>query len=61
MTQAFQNRRTALQLAAQLPPEPKDALAVLHLTQEIVEKFFGPPRRDSEGTVSKLRTIEPRP
>jgi hypothetical protein len=46
-------RRTALQIAAQLPPEPKDALAVLRLAQEIVEKFFGSP----PGPGTKLRSI----
>jgi hypothetical protein len=36
------NRRTALQIAAQLPPEPQDALEVLAIAKEIVEKFFAP-------------------
>lgn len=33
-------RRTALQIASQLPSNKQDALAVLRLTEEIVEKFF---------------------
>lgn len=54
-----QNRRTALQIAAQLPPEPQDALEVLALAKEIVEKFFvGTDQRLVEpGSRPKLRAI----
>lgn len=34
-------RRVALQIAAQLPENLDDALAVLHLTKELVEVFLG--------------------
>ena len=35
-------RRLALQLAAQLPEKPADALAVLALTEELVKAFLMP-------------------
>ena len=35
-------RRHAIQIAAQLPENPKDALAVLGYVQEIVDKFLSP-------------------
>lgn len=35
-------RRHAIQIAAQLPEEQSDALAVLGLAKQIVEEFMGP-------------------
>jgi hypothetical protein len=56
-----QARRTALQIAAQLPSEPDEALKVLEYAKEIVEKFFvGQPVRASGsigGSRPKLRAI----
>jgi hypothetical protein len=49
------NRRTALQIAAQLPPERADAFAVLAYAHEIVEKFFQPSA--TEAKIPKLRAI----
>ena len=34
------HRRHAIQIAAQLPEEPADALLVLDLARELVEKFL---------------------
>ncbi len=55
------NRQIALQIAAQLPTNPKDALEVLVLAQEIVEKFFvaRQPERGSfsGGSKPRLRAI----
>lgn len=55
------NRQIALQIAAQLPTNPKDALEVLALAKEIVEKFLvgREPQRGSfsGGSKPKLRAI----
>lgn len=45
------NRRTALQLAAQLPDNSDDAREVLRLAEEIVDKFFVP-------STQSLRVVE---
>lgn len=36
------HRRHAIQIAAQLPEDPADALRVLELTKQLVEEFLGP-------------------
>lgn len=36
------HRRHAIQLAAQLPENPEDALLVLELTRQLVEEFLRP-------------------
>lgn len=36
------HKRHAIQLAAQLPERPEDALIVLELIKEIVERFLAP-------------------
>ncbi len=51
------HRRIALQIAAQLPPESHDALRVLELTKEIVEKFFDDQASMAGGRSPKLRAI----
>lgn len=38
------HRRQAVQLAAQLPEKPEDALIVLDLCRELVEGFLAPQR-----------------
>lgn len=35
-------RRHAIQIAAQLPEDPKEALAVLELTRDLIEGFLLP-------------------
>lgn len=35
------HRKHAIQLAAQLPDDPEDALLVLELTKQLVDKFLG--------------------
>lgn len=39
-------RRQAVQIAAQLPEDPEDAIAVLELTKSLVETFLKPPQAD---------------
>ncbi len=51
------HRRTALQIAAQLPPESHDALHVLELAKEIVEKFFDDQASTAGGKSPRLRAI----
>jgi hypothetical protein len=47
-------RRHAIQIVAQLPDKPDDALAVLELARQLVEGFLceGQPRLSSVGVVA---------
>jgi hypothetical protein len=47
-------RRQAIQIAAQLPEEPEDALAILEHAKDLVEKFLSP-RDAQEGSVVAFR------
>lgn len=42
------HRRHAVHLASQLPEDPEDALAVLALTVELVERFLAVPQTATE-------------
>lgn len=56
MSEGDWRRRQAVQIAAQLPDDPKDALAVLALARELVEGFLTPPAAfvADQGRVSVL-------
>ena len=43
------HRRHAIQIAAQLPEEPNDALIVLELTTNLVREFLDQPLRTRDG------------
>lgn len=53
-------RRTALQIASQLPSNKQDAMEVLRLAEEIVEKFFrGGPQPARSGSARSSASILP--
>jgi hypothetical protein len=56
-------RRQAIQIAAQLPEKPEEALEVLELAQKIVRDFLTPPQPSvgRSGTVLSLPVRDKRP
>lgn len=51
------HRRHAIQIAAQLPEEPKDAILVLEATRRLVDEWLSPqraPRGECEAVVVVL-------
>jgi hypothetical protein len=54
-------RRHAVQIAAQLPDNPEDAIRVLEYARELVRDFLSPQRSDEERgqTVIALREHHP--
>ena len=52
------HKRHAMQLAAQLPDDPDDALLVLQYARQLVEEFLVE-RRTQEGTVVRFGPSRP--
>ena len=50
-------RRHAVQIAAQLPDDPQDAIAVLDHAKSLVEKFLAP-RAPQDGSVVVFRAAD---
>ena len=51
------HRRHAVHLASQLPEDPEDALAVLALTVELVERFLAVPQTATERPAAALSFV----
>jgi hypothetical protein len=56
------HRRHAIQIAAALPETPEDALIVLKLAQELVERFlYAPEPPDGKRERGVVVSLSPRP
>lgn len=51
------HRRHAIHIASQLPEDPEDALAVLRLSMELVEKFLIAPQAPLDRPVAALSVV----
>lgn len=56
--QELWRRRQAVQLAAQLPDDPQDALAILEYVRSLVENFLMAPQEPQEAPVLPFRRSE---
>jgi hypothetical protein len=54
-------RRHAVQIVAQLPDDPEDAMRVLDFARELVRGFLSPPRSDEQPGQTVVALREQRP
>jgi hypothetical protein len=51
------HRRHAIQIAAALPEDAEDALTVLELAKQLVERFLAPPQRPEPPSGARERGV----